>query len=320
VRDLLENPRFSAKRYYDLGMILLVLTSVALLVYSVKNTVVVWMLLFEDLVVSVFIIEYLARVWITDDMHRTVLDHYRQTEFLRSPFQLRPVLAVIARRKWEYVSSMLAIIDLLAILPSYRTLRLLRVFLLFRLFTLFRYSRSVHGMTEVLSERRFEFYTLAFFDRNKIKQVTQFTNTKVVEAMIPIAKINAVNVKHDLNHVMELVYKYGIHRVHVYKDSAGNIVGVPTITTWDMLEYDLTERPISEMVKPVLYISPYETVDQVLPILAEREDRMATVVDEFSSAIGMVTMEDILREVIGDIEVGFMFEQLLPGHVGFKKT
>jgi voltage-gated potassium channel len=57
----------------------------------------------------------------------------------------------------------LAIIDLLAILPSYRPMRLLRVFLLFRLFKLFRYARSVHGMAEVLSERRFEFYTLAFF-------------------------------------------------------------------------------------------------------------------------------------------------------------
>jgi voltage-gated potassium channel len=163
VRNLLENPRSPAKRWFDLGMILLVLASVALLVYSVENPVRPWMEWFEDLAVSIFIAEYLARVWIVGDVHRQVLEHYRKTEFLRLPFHLRTVLAEVARSKWDYISSPLAVIDLLAILPSYRPVRLLRVFLLFRLFKLFRYARSVRGMTEVLSERRFEFFTLAFF-------------------------------------------------------------------------------------------------------------------------------------------------------------
>jgi CBS domain containing-hemolysin-like protein len=155
---------------------------------------------------------------------------------------------------------------------------------------------------------------LYHFDRDRIKRVTQFANTKVVEAMIPISEVRAINIKRDLSHVMEIVYKYGIHRVPVYKDNASNLIGVVTVTTWALLEYDLAQRPLSEMVKPPLYISPYETVDQVLPILAKREDRMAVVVDEFSSAIGIITMEDILKEVTGEIEVGYMFEQPLPQH------
>ena len=163
IRDVLDNPRSRYKRYFDLGMILLVLVSVALLVYSVENPVEPWMLWVEDFAVTIFIGEYLARVWIVGDMHKTVIDHLRQTEFLHLPFRLRSALLDVARVKWNYVTSPLAIIDLLAILPSYRPVRLLRVFLLFRLFKLFRYSRSVHGMTEVLSERRFEFYILAFF-------------------------------------------------------------------------------------------------------------------------------------------------------------
>jgi len=163
VRDLLDNPRSPRKRYFDLFMILLVLGSVTLLVYGVENPLEPWMQWFELLAVSVFIAEYLGRVWVYSDIHRSIIDHVSQAEFLNRPFLLTPALGDAFRKKWEYVTTPLAIIDLLAILPSYRPIRLLRVFLLFRLFKLFRYSRSVHGMTGILSEKRFEFYTLALF-------------------------------------------------------------------------------------------------------------------------------------------------------------
>jgi voltage-gated potassium channel len=162
-RDVLENTRSPRKRYFDLFMMLLVLTSVALLVYGVEHRLHGWMQWFEVLAVSVFIGEYLARLWVYNDAHRTVMDHYAKAQFLRLPFRLGPVLAEVLRKKWEYVSSPLAVVDLLAILPSYRPLRILRLFLLFRLFKLLRYSRSMHGMAEVLSEKRFELYTLALF-------------------------------------------------------------------------------------------------------------------------------------------------------------
>jgi voltage-gated potassium channel len=162
-RDLLDNQRSGVKRWFDLGMILVVLISVSLLVYAVENPVTDWMRWFEYLAVSLFILEYLARVWIVGDVHQAVLDHYRQAAHLGLPFRPGPVLAEQAGRKWRYVTSPIAIIDLLAILPSYRPMRLLRVFLLFRLFKLFRYARSVRGMAEILAERRFELFTLAFF-------------------------------------------------------------------------------------------------------------------------------------------------------------
>ena len=162
-RDLLDNPRSRRKRYFDLFMILLVLGSVALLVYGVENTTTPWMDDFELLAVSIFLVEYLARVWVYSDLHRSVIDHVSEAEFLNRPFRIMPALQDGLRKKWEYMTTSLAIIDLLAILPSYRPIRLLRVFLLFRLFKLFRYSRSVHGMTGILAEKRFEFYTLALF-------------------------------------------------------------------------------------------------------------------------------------------------------------
>ena len=56
----------------------------------------------------------------------------------------------------------------------------------------------------------------------------------------------------------------------------------------------------------------FQTIDQLLPVLRKRTDHMAIVVDEFGSAIGIITMEDIVEEVVGDIDVGYDFEEYLP--------
>jgi len=162
-RNLLTNEHAPQKRYFDLFMILLVLASVFLLIYDVTHQLTAAARLFEYFAVSIFIIEYLLRLWVYNDLHEIVIAEYERARFLDSRFRLKVALLAILRRKWEFVSSPMAIIDLLAILPSYRPMRLLRIFLLFRLFKLFRYTRSAGGMASILAEKRFEFYTLAVF-------------------------------------------------------------------------------------------------------------------------------------------------------------
>jgi len=162
-RDLLENERAPQKRYFDLFMILLVLASVFLLIYDVSHTVTPAADLFEDFAVSIFIIEYLLRFWVYNNIHEIIITEYERAEFLGTRFRPAHALLEILRRKWDFVSSPVAIIDLLAILPSYRPVRLLRIFLLFRLFKLFRYTRSAGSMASILAEKRLEFYTLALF-------------------------------------------------------------------------------------------------------------------------------------------------------------
>ena len=66
------------------------------------------------------------------------------------------------------------------------------------------------------------------------------------------------------------------------------------------------------LTKPALYVSPRQTIDQLLPLLRKRDDHMAVVVDEFGSAIGMITMEDIIEEVVGEIDVGYDFDEYSP--------
>lgn len=161
--DLLENPNNLRKRYFDLFMISVVMLSLFVLIYDTTHPLGQIAVIIEDVVVSIFIVEYLLRGWLYTDNHKIVIDHYEKTQYLGTPFRLRNIFTAISREFIAYVTSPFAIIDLLAILPSYRPLRILRVLLIFRLFKLFRYSQNIKVFTEILANKRFELYTLAGF-------------------------------------------------------------------------------------------------------------------------------------------------------------
>lgn len=161
--DLIQNPRSAMRPYFDVFMILLVITSVFLLMYQVKVDLGKLGTIFELCAVSIFLTEYLLRLWLYNDIHTIFIKHFERAEFIEKPFTLWPPVKEVISKKWDYMTTPLAVIDLLAIIPSYRPLRFLRIFLLFRLFKLFRYARSINEFAKVLSEKRFEFYTLAIF-------------------------------------------------------------------------------------------------------------------------------------------------------------
>jgi CBS domain containing-hemolysin-like protein len=150
------------------------------------------------------------------------------------------------------------------------------------------------------------------FDRARIKRAIRFADTSVGEAMIPVAEITAINRNRDTRSAITLVRRRGYNRLPVYSRNISNIVGVVTLTTWDLMDQELPDLPLEEIIKPAHYVSPYQTIDQLLPVLRTRDDHMAIVVDEFGSAVGMITMEDILEEVVGEIDVGYDFEEYLP--------
>lgn len=150
------------------------------------------------------------------------------------------------------------------------------------------------------------------FGRGRIRRVIRFAETTVAEAMIPIAEATVIGQSATAEAAIGLVRRHGYNRLPVYKNSTSNIVGIVTLTTWDLMDRSLAERPLASLIKPAFYVSPLQTIDQLLPMLRRRHDHMAVVVDEFGSAIGIITMEDIVEEVVGEIDVGYDFEEYLP--------
>ena len=165
--------------------------------------------------------------------------------------------------------------------------------------------RSVADMAERTS-------TVSAFDRSRIRRVIRFAETTVGEAMIPVAEITAINERTRTAKAVKLVRRHGYNRLPLYRGNISNVVGIVTLTTWDLIDPGLSDRPIDDFVHPAHYVSAHQTIDELLPVLRKRNDHMAIVVDEFGSTVGMITMEDVLEEVVGEIDVGYDFDEYLP--------
>ena len=162
-RDLLFNTNNPYKRYFDLTIIFLVISSVFILIYEVKNVVPAWLDNYDIYFVSaIFAVEYLLRLWVHNDLSEIVINEYNDAKFLSREFNLYSVLKDGLLSKLKYMLTPSAIVDLLAILPAYRPLRVLRVFILFRVFKLLRYTKSINQFVDVLINKKFELLTLLF--------------------------------------------------------------------------------------------------------------------------------------------------------------
>ena len=168
VYNLMENDSYPYKKIFDFFMIAVILSSVTLLVVDVKHHIPRWL---DDLdlylVTSVFIVEYIARMWIYSDIHKIIIEEYEKSFYFDKKISIFYIFKKIIKDKWNYISSFSAIIDLVAILPSYRGLRVLRILVLFRSFKMLRYTKSLTGFLYVLKNKKFELITLlslsAFF-------------------------------------------------------------------------------------------------------------------------------------------------------------
>ncbi len=162
--NLLENNSYRYKKYFDIVMVILILSSVIILIRQVKYESHDFLQFFNDYVISiVFLIEYLLRMWVYNDNSKIIIERYEHDEFLQRDFSLFGVLKEIAAIKFKYMSSPSAIIDLFAIMPFFHELRLLRLFILFRVFKLFRYTNSIRHLLSVLTHKKHELLTLLMF-------------------------------------------------------------------------------------------------------------------------------------------------------------
>jgi len=160
--DLLENQRSPLKRYFDGFMIFLVLTTVFILIYETKNELPLWIKIYEAFAMTIFIYEWIGRLWVTSDFHLDIIENYEENELEHKSYTLYELIKPALANKFRFIVSPLSIIDLLAILPSYRPLRVLRFLLIFRLLKVFRYTEEINYLFRVFIEKKYEFFTIFF--------------------------------------------------------------------------------------------------------------------------------------------------------------
>ncbi len=159
--DILENPKSKIKPYFDAFIIALVLVTVFILIYDIAHHLPYHFELIENIAVVIFIIEWLGRLWIHDNLSKKIISYHEKCLEIKKEPRLSEILKMITVAKLKYIFSPMSIIDLLAILPTYRPLRVLRIFLIFRLLKIFRYTRSLNTFFKVLKDKKMEFNFLA---------------------------------------------------------------------------------------------------------------------------------------------------------------
>ena len=189
--NLLENPSYPYKKYLDIFMIFLIFSSVFILIREVKHPVHDILYDFNTYVISfLFLIEYILRLWVQNSLSDIIIARYQKDELLSRPFNCKKALKLAFLSKWHYITSVSAIIDLLAIIPTYHELRVLRIFILFRVFKVFRYTKSIQQFTSILSSKKFELYTLLMFA--SIVVFVSAVLIYVMEANNPNSPINSL--------------------------------------------------------------------------------------------------------------------------------
>ncbi len=166
--------------------------------------------------------------------------------------------------------------------------------------------RSVIEMTERGAN-------IEVFDRDRIMRVVRYADVTVGDVMIPITEMITLGVHQTTHQAIHLARQRAHFRLPVYEDEHNQIVGVVSFTIWELMDPELSQQPLSDFIRPAHYVTEHQPLDELLPLLQQRKDHMAVVVDEFGSAVGMVTQEDILEEVVGEVmNVGYTFEGYLP--------
>jgi putative hemolysin len=139
-------------------------------------------------------------------------------------------------------------------------------------------------------------------DRELIQSVVAFGDKTVREVMTPRPLIVAIRHDATLDELRQLVINEQYSRIPVFEESIDQIVGFVHVR--DMFELDESERArrkVREIVRPIRAIPETKAVNDLLREMQEEGAHMAVVVDEYGSTAGIVTMEDMVEEIVGEI-------------------
>jgi len=140
-------------------------------------------------------------------------------------------------------------------------------------------------------------------ERGLLKSVVEFGDTVVREIMTPRVDMTAVKKDFTIENLRKLVIKEKHSRVLVYKDMVDNVEGI--VIAKDLLEYaddKLKNSSIEPLIRPVYYVPESMKVAELLKELQKRKQKLAVVVDEHGGVSGLVTIEDLVEEIVGEIQ------------------
>jgi CBS domain containing-hemolysin-like protein len=139
-------------------------------------------------------------------------------------------------------------------------------------------------------------------EHRRLQRALRLNLRQARQLMVPRKRIAALPIDMPLNEVVSVLTQSPYSRLPVYRDSIDNIVGI--LRTKDLVRWFVEGRPgasLAELIRPIPTVHESVTADRVLKDLRERRSHQALVVDEFGGTAGLLTLADVLTELLGHV-------------------
>ena len=154
-------------------------------------------------------------------------------------------------------------------------------------------------------------------EKRLIKRVFHLAKSKVSDVMIPLVHVTAVPDTGSIKDVVKTVRRTGYSRIPVFKDRIDNLIGI--VYAFDLLDAPDDAAMASRFIRKVPFVPELKRADELLLFMQKSGNSIAIVVDEYGGSTGIITIEDILEEVVGEISDEYDHEVKQWGKLGKNK-
>jgi putative hemolysin len=141
---------------------------------------------------------------------------------------------------------------------------------------------------------------LGVTEKKIIHNIFNFGELRAEHCMGPLIQMTAIKDTATMMEAHEVANDSGFSRVPVFHERMYNLIGI--LNTFDLLDQPIDSTPITHLIRPAYYVPPSKKIDDLLKELQQRGLHMAIVVDEYGGCIGLITIEDLLEKIVGEIE------------------
>jgi CBS domain containing-hemolysin-like protein len=164
---------------------------------------------------------------------------------------------------------------------------------------------SVHSAAELLLLIRQSHAAghIDSFERSMLQKTFRFSETAVSEVMTPRSRMEALNLDQPMDSLLDEASLSRYTRLPVYRGSVDELIGV--LYTHDLFQFSRQQNPtqnIQDLVKPLLYVPESYRLDTLVEKFQDERTQIAAVIDEYGGTAGIITLEDIIETVFGEVQ------------------
>lgn len=146
-------------------------------------------------------------------------------------------------------------------------------------------------------------------EKKMIHSIFEFTDTTVKEIMIPRTTVFALEAGKTLNEVWESIISTGYSRIPVYDERIDNIIGVFYLKDlFNIIKEGKLDIEVREFIREAYFVPETKALFEMLEEFKKKQIHMAIVIDEYGGTAGIITIEDLIEEIVGDINDEFDIE------------